>query len=110
MKKFGSSILSIMAAILISLTFTSNIASANQENGVEIQQSTKWIPEHVVSTGSNIPPAYYYYSAGGYHGWLSRQYVGGTKGDYYGVYAGTVYINDGTPIPTPFSAPDEDAE
>jgi len=110
MKKFGASILSIMAAIVISLTFTSNIASATQENGLEIQQSTKWISNHVEPSGSNFPPAFYYYSAGGYHGWLSLQYSGGSKNNYYGVYAGTVYVNDGTPIPSPFSTPDEDQE
>ncbi|MGG0670695.1 hypothetical protein ABE073_19440 [Lederbergia citrisecunda] len=110
MKKFGASILSILAAIVISLTFTSNIASANQENGLEIQQSTKWITDHYVYTGKNFPPAYYYYSGGGYHGYLVLQRHGGMKDQYYGYYSGTVYVNDGTPIPAPFSTTDEDEE
>lgn len=110
MKKFGASILSILTAFVISMTFTSNIANASQENGIEIQQSTKQISNYVVETEDLFPSAFYYYSAGGYHGWLVLQYTGGTKGDYYGVYAGTVYVNDGTPIPTPFSTPVEDEE
>ena len=108
MKKFGASILSIMAAIVISLTFTSNIASASPESSIEIQQSTKWISDYAVFTGSNLPSDYYYYSAGGYHGYLTLRGYGGMKGNYYGLYSGTVYLNDGTPIPTPFSVPDED--
>ena len=110
MKKFGVSILSIMAALAISFTFTSNIANASIESGIEVQQSTKQITDHYVYTGKNFPPAYHYYSGGGYHGYLVLQRHGGMKDQYYGYYSGTVYVNDGTPIPAPFSSPDENQE
>ncbi|GKV55335.1 hypothetical protein NCCP2222_12820 [Sporosarcina sp. NCCP-2222] len=103
MKKFTMACFTFVTAIIFSMSHNPNSASAFEGSSVDVQQSTKWISDYVVSTGKNLAPAYYYYSSGGYHGWLTLQYGGGTKGNFYGVYAGTVYPQ-GTPVPAPFSS------
>lgn len=107
MQKFIMICLTLAAATMLSIGYFYSSASASDSSLIEMQKSTKTISKHIVDTGENLPSAFYYYSAGGYHGWLSLQSSGGTKGKYYGVYAGTVYPQ-GIPVPVPFDLPVEE--
>ncbi|MBD7984079.1 hypothetical protein H9649_05765 [Sporosarcina sp. Sa2YVA2] len=100
-------ILSLIAVFSVTVGVQGQFVSASEVETVnELQQKSKQVTETIDL--EYVPPVHYFYSSGGYAGYLRLvSYIYHAKDEIYrAIYTGTLY--DGPPYPAPFSINIED--
>lgn len=102
-------ILSLIAVFSVTVGVQNQSVSASQAEMVnELQQKSKTVT--VTLDFGSVPPAHYFYSSGGYAGYISlvNYFYDRSTGVYRATDTGTIY--DGPPYPAPFSINIEDED